>query len=303
MKKAFEQLGILLSHKYVKVWLSVLSISMVVKLNASTIHWITFINTDDPHIGILDKNAKDVLYERFINVVNREIGQYGYDYKIYDYYSGTFTPWECQNCITNLQCDTTDIIVFYYIGHGNRLSNDAKNSRYPSMHIDNEINNSIPLSWVHQSLKNKKAQLVLTIAMCSNMHIEVEGNPNIAEVMLSPIKSLKGLPFEQTRSESIIADAFLGYKGDMIVCSASPGQPSWGLQTDLGPMDIFTYAFVSCFEKMTSEHILYWPELLKEISSQVNSTTKEPPYNKEQTPMYDFDLIQMQIPQKQVRGI
>ena len=52
-----------------------------------------------------------------------------------------------KTCINNLQCDTTDIIVFYFIGHGTRMSEDMANStNYPYLYFDENVKNCIPLS-------------------------------------------------------------------------------------------------------------------------------------------------------------
>lgn len=38
--------------------------------NAQTIHWLTFIDTEDANVGNLDKTGRNVLYNRFVNVVS-----------------------------------------------------------------------------------------------------------------------------------------------------------------------------------------------------------------------------------------
>ena len=75
--------GMQLVFDRVLVFILLLNMNLLVK--ASTIHWITFINTDDPNVGVLDANARNLLYDHFINVVNSEVAQYGYDNKIYDF--------------------------------------------------------------------------------------------------------------------------------------------------------------------------------------------------------------------------
>jgi hypothetical protein len=259
-------------------------------MNASTIHWITFIDTDDRNVGELDKNARNILYERFIKVVNNELGQYGYDYKIYDYYSGNYTPQDCQNCIKNLRCDTTDIVIFYHIGHGSRISKDIEHVKYPLMLIDNEIRHGIPLSWVHKSLKEKNARLTFTISIASNRYVEIGVDTDIAEVILPSIQNCEELRDADNQYKSVIANAFLGYKGDLIVCSASPEQDSWAAQTPFGSMDVFTYVFVSTFEGVIFDKSFTWPRFLTKLSETTTEVTRDMPTQGVQTPIYDYNL-------------
>lgn len=283
-------------------WKKVLAVIAIIcisaGLNARTIHWITFINTDDPNVGDLDKNARNILYERFVKVVNNELGQYGYDNKIYDFYSGNYTPQECQSCISSLQCDTTDIIVFYHIGHGYRISKDTKHVKYPLMLIDNEIRHGIPLSWVHKSLKEKNARLTLTISVSSNKYIETEGETNVAEVLLPSVQNYDEIEGVVSQYKSVIANAFLGYKGDLVVCSASPEQDSWAAQTPFGSMDVFTYVFVSSFEGAIFDKSFTWPKFLSRISDATTEATKDMPTRGFQTPIYDYSLKHIREPNK-----
>lgn len=260
-----------------------------VGLNASTIHWITFVNTDDPKVGECGKNARNILYERFVKVVNNELSQYGYDCKFYDYYSGNYTPQDCKNCIENLQCDTADIVIFYHIGHGTRISKDTEHVKYPLIFIEDEIRQGIPLSWVHKSLKEKNARLTFSISIASNRYIGAEGETDIAEASLPSVQNCEDTEGIDSRYKSVIADAFLGYKGDMIVCAASPEQCSQVTQTPFGSLDVFTYAFVSLFEGGMLDNSFTWPKFLSKISDATTEITNDTPLGV-QTPICDYDL-------------
>jgi hypothetical protein len=293
MKRVFktiiEQLKSLpfISGKRVLVLMAIVCIS--VGLNAGTIHWITFINTDDPNVGESDKNAKAIIYDRLIRTVNLELGQYGYDHKIYDYYSGNFTKQDCMNVVNNIKCDNNDIIVFYYIGHGMRLSKDTT-YKYPTVFFDNDIKNGIPLSWIHQSLKDKEARLTLTIAVSSNTYLEGGQMSEITDVLLPSVQNCSEISQNASQYKSSIASGFLGYKGDIIICSASPGQCSWAAQTPFGSMDVFTYVFVSSYESKTFVKDFLWPDFLKEVSGSTEEATKDMPLSGVQTPVFDFNL-------------
>ncbi len=93
--------------------------------NAQTIHWLTFIDTKDPSVGGYDIRSREVLYSRFINIVNAAIAEKGYRANIQDIYGSDLTPQKCKNIVTQLDISSDDIIVFYYIGHGTHGRNEG----------------------------------------------------------------------------------------------------------------------------------------------------------------------------------
>ncbi len=273
-----------------RIILSALFVWLYIGMNASTIHWITFIDTNDEHIGAMNKNAHDVIYDRFINVVNKEVAQYGYNHKIYDYSGDKCSPENCKYIIRDLQCGPNDVVVIYYIGHGYRTSSDFQNSKYTFCTFGMKPEKSIPLSWIHQQLKQKNVQLVLTIGVCSNVLVGVDYNPSINDVVLPTANNVRD-------SHTTVAETFLGSTGDIIVCSASPGQDSMGGPTNLGAMDYFTYSFVSCFDRLIEENRMGWGNLLQEVSIALSGITKELPIAKPQVPVYDCNLVPISMPQ------
>ena len=58
-----------------KLFLSIIMGVLTIVANAQTIHWLTFIDTEDANVGKLDVTGRNVLYSRFVNVVNAEIGR------------------------------------------------------------------------------------------------------------------------------------------------------------------------------------------------------------------------------------
>lgn len=296
MKRIFqnklEQLREMTLENVKKVLILSVFIGISVGLNASTIHWITFINTDDPNVGLAGKNSKSLIYERLIKTVDSELDIYGYNFKFYDYYSGNYSSHDCLSAISSLKCDTTDIIVFYYIGHGMRISKDKENVKYPITFIDNSLETGIPLSWIHQSLKDKKARFTLTIAVSSNTYIESNVKLSIDDVLLPSAQECKVLSTNNSQYKSSVSKAFLGFKGDIIVCSASPYQESWVSQTPYGNMDVFTYVLVSSFESKKFEKDFSWQNFLKDVSECTKEATKDMPLHGAQVPIYDYNLIQ-----------
>lgn len=259
-------------------------------MHARTIHWITFIDTNDRYIGEMNKNAHDILYEHFINIVNKKVAQYEYSHKIYDYNSNNYNIENCKSILRNLQCEANDIVVFYYIGHGYQDDNDSQNSKYINCVIGNKIEDSVSLSWIHQALKRKGAQLVMTIGVGSNVPVKYGSNPNSEEVASPNANNVSG-------TYTTVAKAFLGYKGDIIVCSSSPGQDSMGGPTNLGPMDFFTYVFISIFEQSNREDKMEWDTFLQDVTMNTLDITKNSTIAKSQIPIYECNLIPIQMPQ------
>ncbi len=302
MKQVFqtklEKQSFLIFNIFKRALVILASICISVLVNASTIHWITFVNTDDPNVGESGKNSKSLIYDRLVSTVNSELSQYGYDHKIYDYYSGNFTKQDCMNVVNNIKCDTNDIIVFYYIGLGMRVSKDTTRFKYPTLFFDNDNQNGIPLSWIHHSLKDKKARLTLTIAVSSNTIIEENHISDITDVLLPSVQNCSELSPSSCQYKSSVASAFLGYKGDIIICSASPGQCSWAAQTPLGSMDVFTYVFISFYESIMFGKDFLWPDFLSKVSAYTEDATKDMPLLRVQTPIYDYDIKQIGVPDK-----
>ena len=64
-------------------------------MQAQTIHWLTFIDTNDANVGEMDKNSQALLFNRFRNVVNAALASYGYTADNQEYFGDRLTP---QNC-------------------------------------------------------------------------------------------------------------------------------------------------------------------------------------------------------------
>lgn len=255
--------------------------------NAQTIHWLTFIDTEDANVGKLDITGRNVLYSRFVNVINAALHDAGYKSDIHDIYDSALSPERCKSEVMNLKCDDNDIVVFYYIGHGTHAP--AENNPYPQMLLGSSYENKfIPLKWVHDELKTKGARLAVTIGMCCNVIQNVSAKR-------APTFSVNYGNVELSETErDAIQKMFLGYKGDFILSSASVGQSSLGGSTPLGDMDLFTAVLVTVFEDMSYNGDLSWNELFSEVKGIIHENT-----NGRQTPFWDSNLSVAQRPQSQ----
>lgn len=264
--------------KMKKFFITIFTFFVAVAANSQTIHWLTFIDTEDPSVGNLDKTGRNVLYNRFVNVVNAALHDAGYKSEIHDIYGAELSPDRCKSEVERLNCSSDDIIVFYYIGHGTHAP--AENNPYPQMLLgSSDQSRFIPLKWVHDALKLKGARLTATIGMCCNVIQNVSAKN-------APMFSVNYGNVELTDKErTSIQNMFIGHKGDFLLCSASKGQSSLGGETPLGAMDLFTAVMVTVFEDMAYEGNLEWENLFGEVRHVVNRVTAG-----KQTPFWNNNL-------------
>ena len=254
--------------------------------SANTIHWITFIDTTDPRVGELDINGRKFLYSQWINKVSAALASEGYSNRIYDYYGTNTSPLKCKQVIQNLRCEKNDIVVFYYIGHGGRAIADQ--TKYPQMLLAQQDDKKcIPLTWVHNTLKETNARLVITIGMCCNSY----------DPFMTPKETIAFSPNQGAATYAIgemesIQKFFLENVGDIIVSSSAAGQSSVGffIPGMEAPMDVFTYRFIMTFNNYIKETSKpSWHTLLGRVTTDVNNITLMHS-RVAQTPQYDINV-------------
>lgn len=262
---------------------------------AKTIHWLTFIDTMDRNVGEIDKSSRQLLYSRWIDLVNSTLKDNGYSVDIIDVYDSKTTPENCKTIVNNLDCGAEDIVVFYYIGHG---TENTGASRFPLMLMGQvNPNKFIPLSWVHKTLKSKGARLTVTIGMCCNARQGVAGR-------VDPTFSANyGNTYVSEEQSNCIKKMFLNYRGDILITSASPNESSWACGTPIGPTDYFTYRLIDQFNNEL-------PELSNPTWNSMMESIKEDVYNdvsnnvglqnqapgSTQTPIWEAKLISASAP-------
>ena len=252
-------------------------------VSAQTIHWLTFVDTTDPNVGRLDINGREVLYNHFVNVVNAAVTEKGYKTNIKDIYGSDLSPQKCKDVVNNLNVNSDDIVVFYYIGHGTHgtVGGDV----WPMMFMaQGDPNYLIPLKWVQEQLMSKGARLTATIGMCCNVYQGI----NRTETPSFGVNY--GNTFLTDTEKDAIQKMFLGHRGDFLLSSASPGQSSVGGNTPLGPMDLFTCVLVKNFEDSASEGLLDWDTLFNDVKAVVNNVTQG-----QQTPIFLANISKSQI--------
>lgn len=268
-----------------RIALLILTMALTVASQAQTIHWLTFIDTTDDDVGRIDILGRQVLYNRFVNVIDAALASAGFESDIKDFYGNRTTPENCKAVVENLQCSDKDIIVFYYIGHGTRAKDDA--TPYPQMLLaSTNIDKFIPLSWVHDELKKKGARLTITIGMCCNVVQDVTSK-------LRPTFSVNyGNTYVEDDAIKKIQKLFLENTGDIIMSSASPTQSSIAIPvtTDIVPagkyIDLFTTSLIYVFDHhLKNNNDITWRAVLDNVEECVNEASSG-----RQTPIYEANL-------------
>lgn len=262
---------------------------------AQTIHWITFIDTNDKNVGKIDVLGREVLYSHFVNEVNAALAPMGYSSDIQDFYGDKVTPENCKAAVELLRINTPDdIIVFYYIGHGGRPVTDMDymmKHPYPQMCMQLKFPESkyIPLEWVYQELSSKGARLSVTIGMCCNSlsNISIKEGPTFSPNY--------GATYMSGNKLSRIQELFLGMKGNVLATSASPTQTSGCFKSGFGVIDSYTTVLCDIFNSSLDSYsnTLTWDELLETISSIIDENT-----DRKQTPIHETHLTAASAPKK-----
>lgn len=278
-----------------------LCLGVSVGMYAKTIHWLTFIDTTDRKVGEIDKSSRQLLYSRWIDLVNTTLKDNGYSVNIVDVYDSKTTPENCETIVKGLNCGAEDIIVFYYIGHG---TENTGASKYPLM-LMGQINASkfIPLSWVHNTLKNKGARLTISIGMCCNARQGVAGR-------IEPTFGANyGNTYVSEEQSNCIKKMFLNYRGDVLITSASPNESSWACDTNIGPTDYFTISLLDQFNNELPEiSNPTWDSMMQSIKEDVyNSVRNSEGIQRKypgatQTPIWETHLTSASTPDTAIPG-
>lgn len=228
---------------------------------AKTIHWLTFIDTTDPSVGEVDVFGREYLYSHYINIINAAVNSEGYSQNIQDYYGARTSPENCKRAVEGLNVAPDDIVMFYYIGHGARSPQDP--TPWPQLGLaQHDANKLIPLDWIHRTLKAKNPRLLVTIGMCCNSVINI---PAKTSPMFSPNFGNTYLSDAETE---IIKKLVLDYKGDVLLSSSSPAEPSRCLILRDGDkvIDAFTWCLSTQFENLRYGNINPdWNSFLDEV--------------------------------------
>ena len=196
------------------------------------IHAIVFCNTNDPKIGESCENDQ----KRFVEELGIIQDALDCDVDWMNVYTGK----ECnkpnlEKALSNLNCNSNDVIFFYYSGHGVHAKSDVAEGWLPQMCLIYESYDQdkfVPVTDVMKALESKPARLKLIVTDCCN---------NEASWVSS--KSLVVEDGKTAKSEEInvknLKKLFYESKGTVVATSSKRGQVS------LGPKEggLFSIAF------------------------------------------------------------
>ncbi len=165
-----------------------------------------------------------------------------------------------ENILTYLDSkrfDSSDIVIFYFSGHGFRTRD--KQSRWPNLYFSNS-NSSMALDEVVEKLSYNQPQFALIIADCCN---------NYKEQGLPPVQYFHFDPSSHHTFHPRVADLFKNSRGLLVITGAEPGGYSWS--NDEG--GILTAAF---FEALgfRSRSVVNWDLVQDNIKNQTKHIQK-----------------------------
>lgn len=160
-----------------------------------------------------------------------------------------------------------------------------------------DANKFIPLSWVHDTLKNKGARLTVTIGMCCNARQGVAGR-------ITPTFGANyGNTYVSEELSNCIKKMFLNYRGNVLITSASPNESSWACDTTIGPTDYFTFSLLDQFNNELPETSNpTWDSMMESIKEDVYNNVRNNVYIQDkfpgstQTPIWETHLTSASTP-------
>ena len=154
-------------------------------------------------------------FDWFLSTVSNEI-DYEYDNM---FYSGKdCSRMKLEEVLSDFVCDTSDIVVFCYFGHGGRSTDDT--SLFPQMCLHEKYQKDfVPLEKAKNILAKQGARLTWVIGDCCNSYSEY-----IQPKDVSAAPSETRLP---GASISLIAQLFRNTTGIVTMCASKPGTYGW----------------------------------------------------------------------------
>lgn len=200
---------------------------------AKTIHLLIFTDDNDQSIGTSCAQTRKFFSNTFVPNLKQYTGLSVVEKY---YYGSRFSVSSVNNAISSLNSTSSDVIIFYYAGHGyNRGYND-----YPTMTLGvsgtSIAQRSKDLLDVYNSLRKKPHQLLLCIAEACNAVHHVNG---IADntIMSFPTHVFSAEHFKELFNAS----------GDYMASSSIKGQKSYSSE---GSPGMFTCGFREAFNEV-----------------------------------------------------
>jgi len=265
-----------MKKRMIKTSLAFLLASMIQASFAQTIHYITFVATDDQSVGIGSQVSLNLMKAQ----LKRAASQAGMSFRPVIYAGSRFTKANLNKVLNSFSCGNDDVIFFSYIGHGFRFG--STQSDFPYLLVKPEsgdlsksqmTENSIHLTQIFDRLKQKGARLLITMAEACNNAVNPTPYPGFTN----------NLSMEKDAYRALFRLA----RGAFIISSSIPGQYSWTNSKNGG---FFTNGFINALKaELGNGKDVKWNNLLQRT---VNYTTKISEHVKKTD-----NKVKLQIPQ------
>ena len=234
-----------------------LSIALIIthsfNLRGQTIHLMIVSDTEDPSIGqscLVDQNS---VYNQFLSIsneINYKLDTVLVNSKLFNYNN-------VKNALDKIKPDPSDILVFYYSGHGYNFDESKRCSEWPIMHLKTK-DAFLGLDEVHEIMKKKNARLTLTLGDLCN------------EIIDKRVLLPRGLIVEDilpSNKKEIYTNLFTQFKGDILISTSKRGQYSY---SDAKNGGFYSFCFVEALNDAANYNSsITWPQLLDDANNRL----------------------------------
>ncbi len=233
-----------------------------VELKASRMFLLTVTDTEDESIGPdcdMDRKKQQAYFKKIAEKLGIEI-------VISELMGKEINKANLLNKIDSIRPAKSDIVIFYYSGHG-YSKNDSLKYPYLDLRYDKDIpvrpENELNMEEIYAMIKNKPGRLNLVISDCCNWHLDVT---NIKSVNIaSPRPSSVGLSVENMKTLFMSPD-----RTSILITAAEKGQVSAGNPINGG---IFTSQFRESLQKYLSINYqnITWDQIIQNTKTQTET--------------------------------
>lgn len=189
-----------------------------VDASKSTLHLLMVVNTEIPDIGQSCSVDKRIVETEF-REISRAIGM---PFKKYEVVGEQFTKANVEKALGEMAVGKSDVVVFYYSGHGFRFSDQTDSYPQLDMRFSEYTRMSeataLSLSTVYNNIVGKGGRLNLVMSDCCNSDV---GRNQFTSTTFMAGRSFQGAEITKLRK------LFLESSGTLLFSASSPGELAW----------------------------------------------------------------------------
>lgn len=278
----------------IRIWSIIfLLMALTINVNAKSVHWISVIDTKDPHLGQINENGQEKLFEHIVKPYSIVLDSLGYENNLYRLCGDNYKIDKLLHTIQSIKSCPEDLIFFYSVGHGIAMP-DSCNTQLPMLMFNNDKSGWIPFDYIREQVMSKNCRAAVMITVTSNSknkgihcyskeYFDSIRISNVEKGIVIPtlIKDLKNTCLTDNESR-YIKDLVSSLSGTIMSISTQKGLNSMAGNTPLGQMDLFTCVLIKILEDnaLTGErsNILETLDDIRKIISDVTDGTQLPFY-------------------------